>query len=249
MHNGWTSPYIPALVKGNYTFQITSKESFYLVGIRQIGQIAGAIMILLIVDIVGRKKLIISSAVLFIIVWVALGLASSLLVMVVSRFLAGVSCIIIYQVVPMYLAEITEPRARGILLASAGTSLAIGELFIYLIGDFLPLDTAAFICTSLPAFYLLWFFWMPETPYFYLMQRTDDRAKESLRILRARKDVSKEFDRVSAAVKVQNESKRYFLDLFFVKSQRRALIICLGRYKGFYGILFGRHSTGILLDI
>lgn len=229
MHNGWTSPYIPVLVKGNYTFQITNQESSYLVVIPQIGQIVGAFIIVLIVDIVGRKILIILSAVLFIIVWVSLGLASTLAIMTLVRFIAGISCTITYQVVAIYLAEITEPKARGILLTCAGTSLAIGDLIIYLIGAFLPLDTAAFVSTAVPALVLVTCSWMPESPYLYLMIQKDEKAKESLRMLRACNDVSEEFDRISAAVQKQNQSKRKLFDLFVVKSQRRALIIGLGK--------------------
>lgn len=148
MHNGWPSPYIPVLERGNYTFQITSEESSYLVATPQIGEIAGAIICLLAVDIVGRKMMIIFTASLFIISWILLGLAATSTLMFASRFLEGVSCLISFATVVMYLAEITNPTARAFLVTLSASSLAIGDLVIYVIGAFIPLDTAAFICAS-----------------------------------------------------------------------------------------------------
>lgn len=230
MHNGWPSPYIPVLEMGNYSIQITSEESSYLVVTPQIGEIAGAIICLLAVDIVGRKMMIIFTASLFIISWIILGLAATPTLMFASRFLAGVSCLISFATGVMYLAEITNPTARAFLVTLSGTSFAIGDLVIYVIGAFVPLDTAAFICACIPLLYLVTFCWMPESPYFYLMRNKEEQARKCLQILRGQTDVNKEFEGMSAAVKEQNESKKKWLDVFTVKSFRRALIIGLGRY-------------------
>lgn len=62
------------------------------------------------------------------------------------------------------------------------------------------------------------------------MWNKEEQARKCLQVLRGRTEVNKEFEGMSAAVKEQNESKKKWLDVFIVKSFRRALIIGLGRY-------------------
>lgn len=228
MHYGWPSPYLPVLQKGNYTFQITSEESSYLTVIPLIGAICGASGTGLIIDVVGRKKLLVYSSIPFIVSWLLVGVATSSTLMFVGRFIAGVFDGLSFTAVPMYLGEIAEPKTRGLLASVCPVSIVFGILLINILGTYLPLDTVAFISTSFPLLLLLTFSWMPESPYFYLMRGKLKEATHSLQALRGYEDVTEEFNRISTAVKEASESKGKFLGLFTVRSNRKGFLITLG---------------------
>ncbi|CAG9819295.1 unnamed protein product [Phaedon cochleariae] len=228
MHYGWPSPYIPVLRSGNYTFQITSEEGSWLTVIPLIGAITGAFVTALIVDRLGRKKLIIFSSIPFLASWLMVGFAKSSSWMFVGRFLAGAADGLSFTAVPMYLGEIAEPRIRGLLASACPVLIVFGILLINILGSCLPLDTVAFIGTAIPIFLLLTFSWMPESPYFYLMRGNEKEARKSLQKFRGRSNVEAELRRMSKAVIEQNETRGSFLDLLRIRSNRKGLIITLG---------------------
>lgn len=232
MHYGWSSPYLPVLEHGNYTFQITSEESSYLAVTPAIGELFGALAILLI-DFVGRKNLIVFSALPFIAAWIIVGFATSATVMFAGRFISGIADGMIYNVVPVYMGEIASPKIRGQLSSLSPVAAVLGFLLIYTLGAYLPLNTSSFITILCPAVVLLASPWIPESPYYYLMKGKTKEARESLRFLRGKEDVTDEVDRMFKAVEEQNENKGKFLDLITVRSNRKGLLISLGRSKYF----------------
>ncbi|VEN44662.1 unnamed protein product [Callosobruchus maculatus] len=208
MHYGWPSPYIPVLENGNYTFTISSEEGSWLTVIPLIGAMCGALVTGLIVDIFGRKRLIVLSSLPFLASWLMVALAPSSTLMFIGRFIAGASDGLSFTAVPMYLGEIAEPKIRGLLASICPVSVVFGVIL------------------------LITYSWMPESPYFHVMKGDIQSARRSLEIFRGTKDVDEELQRISEAVKQQNENKGSMLDLFTVKSNRKGLIITLG-LRGF----------------
>lgn len=230
MHYGWPSPYLPVLQNGQYKFQLTSEEASYIVVVPLIFEIFGSLLNGITIDYIGRKNTIILSTIPFVVTWLLMGMASSSTLLFVSRFLVGLTDGLVYNALPMYLGEIADPKVRGFLASLTPLSVVFGVLLIYIIGAYLPLDKSAFILTSLPLFVMLTFCWMPETPYYHLMKGRQDKAQKSLQMFRGTDDVAEELKRISEAVKEQNENRGRLMDLFTVRGNIKALMICLGKY-------------------
>lgn len=113
MHYGWPSPYIPVLLKGEYKFQISNEEGSWLAVIPLIGAVFGAFFTGLIVDIIGRKKLVIFSSLPFVVSWLMVGFAPSSVLMFVGRFLAGAADGLSFTAVPMYLGKYNDMEIKG----------------------------------------------------------------------------------------------------------------------------------------
>lgn len=192
------------------------------------GQIIGALTDAVMVDVIGRKNTILLSSALQIPAWLLIGLASSSVVLFIGRFVAGFIDGLVFNVVPMYIGEIAAPKSRGLLGSLTPLSVVFGVFLMYLIGINLPLSTASLLQIWMPVFILLTFTWMPESPYFYFIKGRDIEAKKSLQMLRGCEDVKMELSRISEAVKKQNENRGRWMDLFTVKSNRKALLICMG---------------------
>lgn len=232
IHHGWSSPFVPLLEHGNYTFRITSEESSYLIMCPPIGCLIGAVAILTI-DYVGRKKLITIATLPFIAGWILVGTASSFTTMFIGRLISGVADGMMFNVVPVYLAEIASPKSRGLITSLSLVSFCLGSLLAYIMGTYVTLTLTSFITMVFPTTLLVISFWIPESPYFYLMKGNTLKAQESLAILRGICNVGEEVNRMSKAVEEQNESKGKFLDLITVSTNRKAFFICLGTYYHF----------------
>jgi len=228
MHYGWTSPSLPILLSGNYTFTITSDESSWLVVTPLLGAILGALFTGMIVDIFGRKKLIIFSAAPFMLSWLFIAWATSSTLMFIARFIAGMTDGLSFTAVPMYLGEIADPKIRGLIASVCPVCIIFGILLINVLGSYLSIKTTAYIGTAVPLLLLVTFIWMPESPYFYLMKGKVEEAKKSLQILKGSEDVGAELNRISKAVEEQNKNKGKWTDLLTIRSNRRAVLVAFG---------------------
>lgn len=228
MHFGWPSPFIPVLLNGNYYFTLSSEEASYLTVVPLLGAMVGAVITGVFVDKCGRQKLITYASIPSIASWLLVGVARSPVLMFIGRFLAGITDGIAFVVVPMYLGEIADATTRGLLSCMCPVSGVLGLLLINILGTLLRLDTVAYLSACLPILLLMFFSYMPESPYFHLMKNDIDGARISLQTLRGRRDVSEELERISEAVKEQNENKGHLTDLVTVKSNRKAVIVALG---------------------
>lgn len=226
MHYGWTSPSLPILTSGNYTFTITNDQASWLVIVPLFGAILGSFFTAILVDIWGRKKLIIFSAIPFIFTWCFIAWASSPILMFIARFLAGLVDGLSFTAVPMYLGEIAAPKSRGLIASICPVCITLGILLINILGSYFTIKSTAYAGTVVPFLLLVTFIWMPESPYFLLMTGNVEEARRSLQVLRSSEDVLSELVRITKAVEEQNKSK--WTDLLTVKSNRKAVLVAFG---------------------
>lgn len=152
-----------------------------------LGAILGAVFCGKATDRLGRKKVILFSAVIFAGGAVGSGMAGNVWSLVVARLFLGVAIGISSFAVPLYIAEISPARLRGTLVSMFQLMITIGVLISYL-SDLFFADEGNVSCWR-PMFYvgvipacilLVGMFFLPETPR-WLMSR--NRENESLRIL------------------------------------------------------------------
>lgn len=135
---------------------------------------------------------------------------------------------IVSTIAPMYLAEISEPRIRGALSTFVQLMTNLGVLSEYVVGPLVSYEVLAIASGSLPLFFVLVFWYMPESPYWLLMKGKRESAAKSLAWLRGQSStlgVVNELETMELAVKDEMKNKRSFKDLVATKGNRRALII------------------------
>lgn len=98
-----------------------------------IGCLAGALMAGALSDKLGRKRLLILSALLFAATSVGNGLAHNLSVFIAWRMLGGVAIGLASSLSPMYISEVAPARMRGRLVAINQLTIVIGVLAAQLI--------------------------------------------------------------------------------------------------------------------
>lgn len=97
------------------------------------------------------------------------------------------------------MAEVTEPRLRG-MLAATGTTCVITGIFVqFVLGAFFTWRTVALLCVAMPLVTILALCFVPESPYWLLTKGRVDESRDSLAWLRGWvpfENVKKEFDEI-----------------------------------------------------
>jgi sugar porter (SP) family MFS transporter len=97
-----------------------------------VGAVIGAILSGKLSDTLGRKKMIIVNAVIFAIGAAGCAIANSLALLIVMRIIIGFAIGITSYVVPMYIAEVSPSRRRGMLVTLNQLMITIGILVSYI---------------------------------------------------------------------------------------------------------------------
>nr|CAI5852447.1 unnamed protein product [Callosobruchus analis] len=127
--------------------------------------------------------------------WLMIALATNVRVLYAARFIAGLSNGLCFSTVPMYLGEVSEPDIRGMLSSLGTVCISLGILLINIIGNYLPIDTTAYISSTFPIVLLLTFIWVPESPTYLLQKNQIGAAKKNLILLRGQEEGEKELNR------------------------------------------------------
>lgn len=139
-------------------------------------------------DYLGRKKVLILSAILFLISAIGTALAPSLLQFVIFRFIGGLGVGAASMTSPMYIAEISPARIRGRMVSVNQFAIVFGMLLVYFVNYFIARQGAQawniqagwrwmFGSESIPAtLFLFLTLLVPESPRWLTKKGGKDKA-------------------------------------------------------------------------
>lgn len=104
-----------------------------LVSSTLVGATIGAVSNGFLADLFGRKKILISTAVLFFISSILCAVSPDILTLIISRFIIGIAIGVVTFATPLYLSEISPEKIRGMLVSLFQLAITLGILFAYLI--------------------------------------------------------------------------------------------------------------------
>jgi sugar porter (SP) family MFS transporter len=221
-------------------FKLTPFLQGAIVAALLLGAMIGAALAGRLSDRLGRKKLIITAAVVFTVGSLLAALAPSVAVLIAARFIIGLAVGSAALVVPLYLAEIAPTEIRG-AIASLNQLMIVGGILAAFIvnailassGDWrLMLGLAA-----VPSLVLLvGMLFMPETPRYLVHAGEEDSAREVLEDLPGDEPPD---DRIEEIQEVeQEESDTGLRGILRAKWVRPALLAATGLavFQQFVGI-------------
>ncbi|GMM28348.1 myo-inositol transporter [Martiniozyma asiatica (nom. inval.)] len=134
-----------------------------------------------VVDIVGRKPVLMFSNIMFIVGAIVQCAAHGVWTMIVGRFIMGFGVGIGSLIAPLYISELAPSRFRGRLVVLNCLGITGGQLIAYAIGAGLnSVHNGWRIVVGLsmipPAIQFVSFFFLPETPRFMIMKNKVDEA-------------------------------------------------------------------------
>ncbi|MCP5505295.1 MAG: sugar porter family MFS transporter [Chlamydiales bacterium] len=210
-------------------FAITTGQEELIISMVSLGAIFGAISGGPLCDKLGRKKIVLSSSLVFIISAIGLSFSGSVAELIGWRFLVGIAIGISSATAPLYIAELSPRHVRGALVTINQLFITIGILSSYLIG-LLFVESESwrimFAIAGIPAaiqFLVMIFF--PESPRFLANMGDKEGALKVLKKFRA----TEEHARLEIAhiEKMTSKDKAHWKELFS-KKVRAALLAGVG---------------------
>ena len=224
-------------------FELTDSQVENVTALGLIGAVVGALVTGRLTDYLGRKKVILASAVIFATGAIWTGLAPTVNQLMISRFYLGLAIGISSFSVPLYISEIAPTKIRGTLVSLFQLLITVGILAAYL-SDRAFADNAnleswrpMLYVGVVPAMILLiGMIFLPETPRWLMGKGREEKGRKIL----SRTEDPELLDTVIAEMKkdIEIDKKQAGWTEVFKPWLRNALIIAIG-------IMFFQQFVGI----
>ena len=185
-----------------------------------IGCMIGACTCGWLADRIGRRKMLLVSAIVFLLSSIATGAFSTFSQFLVARFFGGIGIGIASGLSPMYIAEVAPTEIRGKLVSLNQMTIVVGILAAQIVNwqiaepipaNFSPADIAAswngqmawrwmFWAAAVPSMvFLLLVFFIPESPRWQAMKGITDKAQLTLARIGGETYAEREMQAIAAA--------------------------------------------------
>jgi SP family galactose:H+ symporter-like MFS transporter len=181
-------------------------------------------------DLFGRRKLLITTAIIFSAGAILCAAARSPEILVVGRIIVGLGIGLSSSTVPVYISEVAPADARGWQVSLFQLAITVGILLAYLVDyAFAPMQgwRWMFGLAIVPAaIFGLGMIFLPESPRWLVGRGQREMARATLARIRGTQDVHAELVDIERSLEQSPESGR--LSDLLAPSLRRSLIIGIG---------------------
>ncbi|MBR6162299.1 sugar porter family MFS transporter [bacterium] len=221
------------------TWNLTASAQGMIVSAVLIGAVIGAATNGILADIFGRKKIIMATAVIFVLGSVLCSFAPNPFVLIISRIFVGFAVGIVNFVVPLYLSEVSPKHLRGTLVSLYQWAVTAGILFSYFINAVFAGAVHnwrwmlfAGVVPGLVLFIGMCF--MSDTPRWLVRKGRDEEAKKVFAAIEPNEDAEKEIEAVKLTLQDNNDGEKFR----FQKWMIMPFVVGIG-------IMFAQICTGI----
>lgn len=225
------------------SWSLSSGEQELITTAVLVGAVLGALSSGRITDIVGRKKVILVTSLIFAAGSILTGIAPNMWFLVFSRVILGVAIGISSFAVPLYISEISPTKWRGAMVGSFQLMITIGILASYF-SDLAFADESnpfswrwMFYVGVFPAIILfVGMIFLPETPRFLMGKGKEEEGIKVLKKVESPELVDEAIRKIKEEIALDQKSAT-FKDIF-AKTWRIPLFIAIG-------IMFIQQFVGI----
>jgi sugar porter (SP) family MFS transporter len=224
-------------------FLLTDSQVENVTAFGLIGAVIGALACGRITDILGRKKVILASAFIFITGALWSGFAPNFTHLLISRLYLGLAIGVSSFATPLYIAEISPTKIRGTLVSMFQLLITVGILAAYVSDSLLANDNnpeswrPMFYVGVIPAIILFaGMYFLPETPRWLMNKGKKEEARKILQRIEDPALVEQTMQNMQD--EIQKDSEQTSWKELFKPWLRNALIIAVG-------IMFFQQFIGI----
>lgn len=222
------------------TWDMSPLTQGWVVSSAIVGSVIGAAANGILADIFGRRKVIIATALIFILGSILSAVAASINWLIFGRIIIGIAVGMVTFVVPLYLSEISPANIRGRLVAMFQLSVTAGILLSYLInGIFADIEHNwrwMLFSGIIPAVILLvGILFLHDTPRWLITKKRDKEAKEVFETIEPDADAFARIKEIKATLQDEQHSSH---KISFRKWMLMPILIGVG-------IMFIQICTGI----
>lgn len=212
-----------------------------------LGAIMGNIIAGKLADRFGRRRILMTTAMLFTISAIASALASDIGTFLVARIVGGIGVGMAILIAPMYIAEIAPRNLRGTLVTFNQLNIVLGISIAYFSNYYFQQTIAdpdlkwriMLGIEAVPAIlYLALLFTVPRSPRWLMQKDKSDEAMSVLVKVHGKAQSLIEYQEIDRSLKEEvNRDKARWTDVF---SARMKTVLIIG-----FGIAFFQQITGI----
>ncbi len=181
-----------------------------------IGAVIGAAIAGYLADSVGRRKMIILAAIVFVLGAIGTAFTPNVLLLIAGRIVVGLAIGIASMTAPLYISEIAPAKVRGSLVSLNQLAITIGIVVSYLVDYTLaPIQGWRYMLglAAIPAVILgLGMLSLPDTPRWLTNHNEPEKARVVLKRIRGNLDVEKELGEIQKSLKEQKAGRAELLN-------------------------------------
>lgn len=181
---GFSAVAIPQLEAKDSPIQIDTNQASWIASTATITTPIGCILSGYLMDLLGRKMVLIVTQIPTIIGWLLISYANSVEMIYVGRLLVGFGSGMVGAPARVYTAETAQPHLRGMLGALASLGVSVGVLIEYALGGFMDWTMVALLSSIIPTLSLIGAFLLPESPQWLVSVGKEEQCKSTLGKLR-----------------------------------------------------------------
>jgi MFS transporter, SP family, galactose:H+ symporter len=185
-------------IKGAFGLSPFAEE--VLVSAALVGAVCGSTLSGRFTDVLGRKRAILITAVIFTVGSILCAVAGNIPLLIVGRLAVGVAIGVASYTAPLYISEMAPPNLRGALVTLNQLAITSGILLAYVVDAvFAPSDgwRLMFAFGAIPAIVLgIGIVMLPESPRWLLLHRRKQEAINVLTRIRGTQDVMPEVNEI-----------------------------------------------------
>lgn len=238
---GWASQTLVNTVTRTWSWGVWAQEVPWIPATLELGALIACVPVGYAVDKYGRKYVNLTVGFLYLLSWLIVLAADMHPEKLYSaRVVAGLAMGATAIVVPVYVAEVSEARVRGVLLALTRASGAAGLLSMHALGPAVGYRTLVALSVLPAVLFLCTFSWSPESPHLLAVKERWNKATESLTSLRASARAVK-LELAELMRKDEERAKVIWRQLPGRPVARNALLLALA--LGLLSALSGHHAV------
>ncbi len=226
-------------------FAINSLREGWAVSSALIGCIGGAAFTGTVSDRIGRKRLLIISAILFALSAIGSALPRNVNEFMIARFIGGIGVGSAAMLSPLYISEISPARIRGSLVSLNQMAIVTGMLLTYFINWVLAGTGPAnwrwmFGSETLPAvLFLTFMFIVPESPRWLVKQGRNGEALDILTRINGAKKAKDEIKEIGETLARETGSiKQLFQPGLRIALMIGIVLAILQQVTGINGVMY-----------
>uniref|UniRef100_A0A1Y1MTD9 Major facilitator superfamily (MFS) profile domain-containing protein n=1 Tax=Photinus pyralis TaxID=7054 RepID=A0A1Y1MTD9_PHOPY len=202
MSIGYTTILIGGVFDGstNHFGSISANQVSWLGSTSTLSIFIGSLLSGIVTQRLGRKRSMQLVTIPFLAAWLLFYFSNAFWQLYLGLGITGLFGGLVEASFCAYVSEITEPQLRGTLTATGSMSIFIGLVIQFLLGTNYNWRKCALISCAFPTITFLLFCFVPESPYWLIMNGKAEEAKKSLAWLRGWKaptDVAAEIDEIA----------------------------------------------------
>ncbi len=176
-----------------------------------IGAVIGAAVAGYLADRVGRRKMILVAALVFILGAIGTAFTPNVLLLIAGRIVVGLAIGITSMTAPLYISEVAPAKVRGSLVSLNQLAITIGIVVSYLVDYALaPIQGWRYMLglAAIPAVILaLGMLPLPDTPRWLVNHNEPEKARLVLKRIRGNENAEKELDEIQNGLKGQKAGR------------------------------------------